>query len=173
MQEAMDLVVTFPGSVQPIYIDVSIRSPHAARYSQASSSAWAAGEAAVADNRARYGEAVLPVIVGPYGRVGAETLRSPEHLAVHVGCCLRDQWAAPRLIPRWRAALERIVHVACSDIDLLSLGCAPTAHVARAAWGRATGRLFFLRQQMLSPNSAAAILQYSMGCPQHLIRAQW
>ena len=31
----LDLVVTFPGPVQPQYIDVTIRCPHAERYEHA------------------------------------------------------------------------------------------------------------------------------------------
>ena len=132
----MDLVVTFPGSVQPHYIDVSIRCPHASRYARASRNPGEAATAAAADKRARYGSAVLPVAVETYGRMGAESIRSLEHLAAHAGACMRDSWAAQRLLPKWRAALERIVHFSAADIDLLCLGCAPSATEARLAWGR-------------------------------------
>ena len=135
----MDLVVTFPGSVQPLYVDVSIRCPHAGRYEYARRSPGEAASAAALDKRARYGCNVLPVAFESYGRIGSESLRSLDLLAVHAGCCMRDAWAAPRLLPKWRAALERLVHFAAADVDLLSLGCDPTLAEARVAWGRVTG----------------------------------
>ena len=53
VQEAvLDLVVTFPGSVQLLCIDVSIRCPHAQRYGQAAASPGEAADAAIADKRA-------------------------------------------------------------------------------------------------------------------------
>ncbi|CAK0795081.1 unnamed protein product [Prorocentrum cordatum] len=126
VQEAvLDLVVTFPGSVQPLYIDVSIRCPHAARYAQAQASPGDAANAAVDDKMRRYGSDVLTVALESYGRLAAGTHWSLEHLATHAAASLRDQWAAPRLVPRWRAALERAVAFAAADIDLLSLGAAP------------------------------------------------
>ena len=137
----MDLYVTFPGSVQPIYIDVSIRCPHAQRYTHAASIPGVAASAAAVSKRERYGSAVLPVAVESYGRIGSETLHSLDLLATHAGCSLRDAWAAPRLLPRWRAALERIVQYASADVDLLALGCAPTAAEARVAYGRVMATL--------------------------------
>jgi hypothetical protein len=35
---------------------------------------------------------------------------------------MKDAWAAPRLLPVWRASLERTVQCATADIDLLCLG---------------------------------------------------
>ena len=133
----MDLYVTFPGSVQPIYIDVSIRCPHAQRYTHAASCPGSAASAAAADKRARYGNSVLPIVLESYGRLGTETLRSLDILATHAGCCLRDAWAAPRLLPRWRAAIERIVLHASADTELLALGWTSTAAEATVAYGRA------------------------------------
>ncbi|CAK0877910.1 unnamed protein product, partial [Prorocentrum cordatum] len=103
----LDLVVSFPGSVQPLYVDVTIRCPHAARYLRAATVAGDAADEAARGKRQRYGSAVLPV--------------------------------AARLVPRWRAALERITQWAAAEIDLLALGCAPTAAQARVAWGRVSG----------------------------------
>ena len=79
---------------------------------------------------------MLTVALESYGRLAAGTHRALEHLATHAAACLRDQWAAPRLVPRWRAALERTVTFAAADIDLISLGAAPTAQQTRVMYGR-------------------------------------
>ena len=57
-----------------------------------------------------------------YGRAGADTGRSLELIASHVGGWLLDAWAAPRLVPKCRATLARIVQFAAVDIHLLSFG---------------------------------------------------
>ncbi|CAK0796874.1 unnamed protein product, partial [Prorocentrum cordatum] len=116
VEAVMDLVFTFPGSVQP-----------------------EAAEAATIDKRAQDGADVLTVAFETYGRLGAGTHSALEHLASQAGAWLWDQWAVPRLVPTWRAALERIVLFAAADTDLFALGCAPTAAEARAAWGRVFG----------------------------------
>ena len=135
-EAVMDLVATFPGSVRPLYIDVTIRCPHAARYVQAATAPGQAAAGGVKDKRDRYGTDVLPVVFETYGRAAPETLRSLEMIATHAGCCLRDAWAAPRLVPRWRATLERIVQFAAADIDLLALGHDPSVAETRIAYGR-------------------------------------
>ncbi|CAK0814807.1 unnamed protein product [Prorocentrum cordatum] len=104
----LDSVVSLPGSVQPLYVDVTIRCPRAARYLRAATVAGDAADEAARGKRQRYGSAVLPVAVESYGRLGAEAVRSLEHLATYAGACIADDCAAPRLVPRWRAALERI-----------------------------------------------------------------
>ena len=57
-----------------------------------------------------------------YGRVAPESLQGLEFLAARAGDNLRDRWAAPRLLPIRRAALQRAVVFATADIDLLCLG---------------------------------------------------
>ena len=123
----LDLVVGFPGAVQQLFIDVTIRCPHAGRYEHAAHSPGEAASSAAREKFTRYGTAVLPVAVETYGRLATESHRSLEHIAMHAGVCNRDYWAAPRLVPTWRAALERIVQFAVADIDLLALGYAASA----------------------------------------------
>ena len=45
-----------------------------------------------------------------------------EHFAGHAGACLQDWWAGPRVVPRWQAALQRVIAFTVADIDLLDLG---------------------------------------------------
>ena len=136
----LDLVVTFPGAVQQQFIDVTIRCPHADRDEHAADSPGEAASGAAREKVERYGTSVLPVAMETYGRLAVESHRSLEHLASHAGICLRDRWAAPRLIPTWRATLERIVQFAVADIDLLALGYAVSSTESRIAWGRGAQR---------------------------------
>ena len=136
----LDLVVTFPGSVQQLFIDVTIRCPHADRYLHAAHSPGEAASCAAREKMERYGASVLPVAMETYGRIAIESQRSLEHLASHAGACIRDYWAAPRLIPTWRATIERVVQFAVADIDLLALGYAVTSAESRIAWGRSAQR---------------------------------
>ena len=136
-QEAiLDLVVTFPGSVQPLLIDVTIRCPHATRYQHASHTPGEAASTAAREKHDRYGEDVLPVAMESYGRISNDAHRSLECLAAHAGPQLKDPWLAPRLLPTWRSALERVVQFTIADIDLLALGMGATAAESRISRGR-------------------------------------
>ena len=108
--------------MQSHYIDDTIRCPHAGRYEHAAHAPGEAAAAAVREKRAHYGSSVLPIALDTYGRFAAESRCSLELLASQAGCCACDQWAAPRLVPAWRSALERVVQFAVADIDLLALG---------------------------------------------------
>ena len=117
----LDLYVIFPGSVAPFFIDVSIRCPHAARYGLAWSTPYAASSA-VRQKEARYGAGVITIALETYGRIAPESLSGLEFLVARAGDNLRDRWASPRLLPEWRAALQRAVVFAAADIDLLCPG---------------------------------------------------
>ena len=118
----LDLYVTFPGSTQPFYIDVTIRCPHAARYQKARRIPAYAASLGVQQKEARYGPKVIAVALETYGRIAPESLQGLEWIAARAGSNLRDRWAAPRLLPTWCAALQRAVVYATADIDLLCLG---------------------------------------------------
>ena len=117
----VDSVVTFPGSAQPLYVDVTIRCPHALRYGHAFDCPGGATSAAAKEKRERYGEDVLPIALETYGRMSEEGRRALECLATHAGTSMGDAWLAPLLLLTWRAALERIVQFAVAGIDLLAL----------------------------------------------------
>ena len=73
---------------------------------------------------ARYGSGVIAVAMEKYGRFALASLAGLDFLAAAAGENLRDRWAAPRLLPEWRAAVQRAVVYATADIDLLGLGAA-------------------------------------------------
>ena len=120
----LDLYVVFPGAVAPFYIDVTIRCPRAERYAQAWRRPGAAATAAVKQKEARYGPRVITVAMESYGRIAVESVAGLEFLAARAGEGMRDRWAAPRLLPAWKASLEHAVVFAIADIDLLCLGTA-------------------------------------------------
>ena len=103
----LNLVLTFPGSVQQHYVDVTIRCPHADSYTGAHHKPGVAAAAAVKEKRAPYGSIVLPLAFESYGRLALKSHRALELLATHAGVGLKDGWSAPRVLPTWRSSLER------------------------------------------------------------------
>ena len=85
----LDLVVTFPGTFQQHYVDVTIRCPHAARYEHAAVAPGEAASAAAREKHVRYGSDVLPIAVETYGRLASESHRALEHLASHAAAFVR------------------------------------------------------------------------------------
>ena len=118
----LDLVVSFPGSFEQRWLDVSIRCPLATRYSQAPSVPGSAASSGAEDKLARYGPKVLPLVFESFGRLGTEGKQSLQLLALQAGACAHDHWAVQRLLPRWQAALERAVHFATAEVTLLVMG---------------------------------------------------
>lgn len=118
----LDLVVCWPGQVQPAWLDVTIRCPHAVRYPVAHARAGHAAAVGEQDKERRYGKSVLPVALESYGRLGTFSKECLEVLALQAGTCIGDHWALPRLVPRWIARLQRAVIFAVADVDLLALG---------------------------------------------------
>jgi len=118
----LDIVASFPGSFAFNYVDVSIRCPHASRYTRAAHVPGSAAAKAADEKRDRYGPSVLPLVFESYGRLGTDGRRTLETLALHASATLRDQWAVQRLVPRWHASLERAVTFATAEIVLLALG---------------------------------------------------
>ena len=68
-----------------------------------------------------------------YGRLGPNAESSLSQLATHTGTRLSDPYAAPRLLPRWRAALQRAIVWSTADVDLLALGSTACSSSCRLA----------------------------------------
>ena len=66
----LDVVSWFPGVLQQLWIDVSVRCPHAERYNESASKPGVAAVAGEAEKTTRYGTAVRPLVFETYGRPG-------------------------------------------------------------------------------------------------------
>ena len=58
----------------------------------------------------------------PWTGLGSDGIATLQTLATEAGTYAKDRHAMGRLLPRWRAALERAVLVALADVVLLFLG---------------------------------------------------
>ena len=118
----LDIVVSFPGSFEQRWLDVSTRCPLATRYPQAPNVPGSAASKGAEDKLARYGPKVLPLVFESFGRLGTEGKQSLKLLALQAGACARDHWAVQRLLNRWQSVLKRAVHFATAEITLLAMG---------------------------------------------------
>ena len=93
----------FPGVLQELWIDVSVRCPHAERYNESASKPGVAAVAGEAEKRKRYGTAVRSFVLETYGRLGGEgtkLLRDMVATAAANGQC------SPHAVGRWSTQLE-------------------------------------------------------------------
>ena len=99
----LDVVSWFPGVLQQLWIDVSVRCPHAERYSDSASRPGAATLAGETEKTKRYGAVVRSLIFETYGRLGGEgtkLLRELVTTAATSGQC------SPHAVGWWRTQLE-------------------------------------------------------------------
>ena len=68
----LDVVSWFPGVLQQLWIDVSVRCPHAERYNESASKPGVAAIAGEAEKTKRFGMAVRSLVFETYGRLGGE-----------------------------------------------------------------------------------------------------
>ena len=68
----LDVVSWFPGVLQQLWTDVSVRCPHAERYNESASEPGVAAVAGEAERTKRCGMAVRPLVFEPYARLGRE-----------------------------------------------------------------------------------------------------
>ena len=115
----LDVVSWFPGVLQQYWTDVSVRCPHAERYSDSASKPGAAACAGEMEKTSRYGAAVCSLVFETYGRLGDEgtkMLRGLVSTAAANGRC------SPHAVGRWRTQLERVLLTAQADTYLRALG---------------------------------------------------
>lgn len=123
----MDLYVTVPGRPERFLIDVTVRSPHAARYEDAARRCGQAAASGAKEKRDLYGPEVMPLPFESYGRLGEAGYETLSSLASAVAGL---RWADhSRLTLSWRAACERALSRATADVALLALGSAAAAQV--------------------------------------------
>ena len=129
----MDLVTFSPDNFSRFLVDVTVRTPHATRCTQASVRPGEAASLGASDKRERYGETVLALPVETYGRLGDEaesTLWTLAQAAERAG----GNGTASRIHRSWKMKLQRVVLRAVVDEALLALhGCRPEG--GSAEWG--------------------------------------
>ena len=67
-----DVVSWFPGVLQQLWMDVSVRCPHAEGCNESASQPWVAAVAGETEITQRYGTAVRSLVFETYGRLGGE-----------------------------------------------------------------------------------------------------
>ena len=92
-----------PGVLQQLWIDVSVRCPHAERYNKSASKPGVARVAGEAEKTKRYGMAVRVLVFETYGIEGTKLLRDLVTMAAANGQC------SPHAVGRWRTQLERVL----------------------------------------------------------------
>ena len=118
----LDLYVTFPGVPERFLVDVTVRSPHAARFPDAATRIGQPSAAGAKEKFDLYGPAVLPLAFESYGRIGAAGLRTIATLAVAAASSAFSPATSSRFQHLWRAACERALLYASADVALLALG---------------------------------------------------
>ena len=114
----LDVVSWILGVLQQLWIDVSVRCPHAERYNESTSKPGVATVAGKAKKTKRYGVAVRALVFETYGRLGGEgtkLLRDLVNTAAANGQC------SPHAVGRWRTKLERVLLTAQADTYLRAL----------------------------------------------------
>ena len=115
----LDVVSWFPGVLQKLWIDVSVRCLHAERYNESASKPGVAAVAWEGKETKRYGMAVRSLVLEAYKRQvgeGTKLLRDLVTTAAANGQC------SPHAVGRWRTQLERVLLTAQADTYLRALG---------------------------------------------------
>ena len=115
----LDVVSWFPGVLQQLWIDVSVRCPHAECHNESAPKPGVAAVAGEVEKTKRCGTAVRSLVFETYGRLGGEgtkLLRDLVTTAAANGQC------SPHAVGRWRTQLKRVLLTAQADTYLRALG---------------------------------------------------
>ena len=115
----LDVVSWFPGVLQQLWMDVSVRCPHAERCSESASKPGVAAVAGEAEKTKRYGTAVRSLVFETFGRLGGEGTKLLRDL---VATAAANGQCSPHAVGRWRTQLERVLLTAQADTYLRALG---------------------------------------------------
>ena len=115
----LDVVPWFQGVLQHLWIDVSVRCPHAERCNESASKPCVAIVAGDAEKMKRYGMAVRALVFETYGRLGSEGTKLLRDLVTTAAANLQ---CSPRAVGRWRTQLERVLLAAQAGTYLRALG---------------------------------------------------
>ena len=97
----LDVVSWFPGVLQQLWIDVSVRCPHAERYNESASKPGVAAVAGEAEKTKRCGMAVRALVFETYGRLGGDGTKLLRDL-VTTGAA--NGQCSPHAVGRWNPA---------------------------------------------------------------------
>ena len=115
----LDVVSWFPGVLQHLWTDVSVRCPHAERYNESASKPGAATVAGEAEKTKRCGMAVRALVFETCGRLGGESTKLLRDL---VATAAANGQCSPHAVGRWRTQLQRVMLTAEADTYLRALG---------------------------------------------------
>ena len=115
----LEVVPWFPAVPQPLWIDVSVRCPHAERYNESASKPGTAAIVGETEKTKRYGMAVRPLVFETGGRLGGEGTKLLRDL---VATEATNGQCSPHAVGRWRNQQERIMLTAQADTFLRALG---------------------------------------------------
>ena len=137
----LDVVSSHPGGLSKFYIDITIRAPHAQRYEDTDKKPGVAAKGGEFDKLERYGHNVLPLSFEPYGRLGADSIKSLRTLALAGSTFCNSPGGIPAAsrYGNWRAELERVLVFETADVVLLSLGHSSGLHALRRKRGERRG----------------------------------
>lgn len=114
----MDAIAWWPGRLQRHLIDITIRCPHAARYTPGED----ATQRAENEKHHRYGQDVWPLAYTSYGRLGQEGQQLLELLCAEARDASGIYDTQRSVVAAWRRDLERSLLFALADGALQALG---------------------------------------------------
>ena len=99
----------FPGVLQQLWMDVSVRCPHAGRYTDSASNTGVAAVAGETEKTKRYARSL---VFETYGRLGGEDTKLLRDL---VTTAAANGQCSPHAGGRWRTQLERMLMSALAE----------------------------------------------------------
>ena len=115
----LDVVFWFPGVLQQLWTDVSVRCPHAERYNESASKPGRLQLLEKRRKRKLYGMNVRVLVFETCGRLGSEGTKLLRDL---VSTAPANGQCSPHAVGRWRTQLERVMLSAQGDTYLRALG---------------------------------------------------
>ena len=110
----LDVVSWFPCVLQQLWIDVSVRCPHAEHYNESASKRGVAAVAGEAEKTGRYGMAVRALV---FERLMEDcAARAPSCCVNLVTTAAENGQCSPHAVGRWRTHLERVLLTAQANI---------------------------------------------------------
>ena len=115
----LDVVSWFRGVLQKLWIDVSVRCPHAEYYNESALKLGGVAVAGEAEKTKRCGMAGRALVFETFGRLGGEETKLLRDL---VTAAAANGKCSSHAVGRWRTQLERVLLTAEADTYLRALG---------------------------------------------------